>query len=65
MYGKNHTLTKNLYNLTSKTATINITKYILNIMSFPQIILPVFEVDITTIQKNITCSFLINKNELL
>ena len=63
--GKITHLQKNLYNLTSKTATINITKYILNIMSFPQIILPVFEVDITTIQKNITCSFLINKNKLL
>ena len=33
MYWKNHTLAKNLYNLTSKTATINIMKYILNIRS--------------------------------
>ena len=55
MYGKNHTLAKNLYNLTSKTATINITKYILNIKSCSPIICQISDqflfVGITTIKK--------------
>jgi hypothetical protein len=67
MYGKHHTLTKNLYNLTSKTATINITKYILNIRSCSPIICQIsdqfLKLVLQLLRKNISCSYSINKND--
>ena len=67
MYGKHHTLTKKQYNLTSKTATINITKYILNVRSCSPIICQIsdqfLKLVLQLLRKNISCSSSINKND--
>ena len=67
MYGKNHTLAKHLCNLSSKTATINITKYILNIRSCSPIISQIsdqfLKLVLQLLRKNISCSSSINKND--
>jgi hypothetical protein len=56
-----------LYNLTSKTATINIAKYILNIRSCSPIICQIsdqfLKLVLQLLRKNINCSSSINKND--
>jgi hypothetical protein len=67
MHGKIHTLAKHLCNLTSKTATINITKYIINIRSCSPIICQIsdqfLKLVLQLLRKNISCSSSINKND--